>query len=90
MRAVRECERSEYSLVCAYPLTQLATHLISGLFFPNPSFRSDSIRVPSPQPICPPRRITRKNKTLELLSVVEGRLPSGLGPESAVATRRHN
>ena len=26
MRAVRECERSEYSLVCAYALTQLATH----------------------------------------------------------------
>src|SRR5438067_1484094 len=50
MRAVRECERSEYSLVSAYALTQLATHLLSGPFFLNRSFRSHSIRVPSPQP----------------------------------------
>jgi len=42
-----ESERSEYSLVSAYALTQLATHLMSGPFFPNPAFRSHSVRVPS-------------------------------------------
>ena len=80
MRAVRECERSEYSLVCAYALTQLATHLLPRPFFPNPSFRSDSIRVRHPSRSALLDESPARSRTLELLS----RCSEGVPPRVSV------